>query len=143
MQQQISLDEILSVLLSRVDGLTVGIENVKSKFNVLGRALYRKGILTDDDVIQAIKDENSLLFKLGAIKEEPDDETINTIADGLLQWLKGDAEAIKETMRAYDERMRQAIAKEESKPRIDVASPSVLRQLDQISGSRKGGKLIL
>lgn len=143
MQQQISLDEILSLLLSRVDGLSVGLENLKSKFNVLGRALYRKGLLTDEDIIQAIKDENSLLFDLGAIKEKPDDDMVKTIGDSLIQWLKGDSEAIKETMKTYDEKLRQAMAKEESKPRIDVASPSVLRQLDQISGVKKGGKLIL
>ncbi len=143
MQQQISLDEILSVLLARVDGLAVGMENIKSKFNIMGRALYRKGILTDEDVIEAIKEEHSLLFQLGAIKEEPEEEMVSAIADSLLQWLKGDAEAIKESMRVYDEKMRQAIAREESKPRIDVASPSVLRQLDQISGTKKGGKLII
>ncbi|PIE54520.1 MAG: hypothetical protein CSA35_06145 [Dethiosulfovibrio peptidovorans] len=141
--QQISLDEILSVLLARVDGLTASAENVKNKFNILGRALYRKGLLSDQDVTDAIKEEYKLLFEIGALKEEADQEMVHVMADSLLQWLKGDVHAIKEGMKAYEEKMRQAIAKEESRPKIDVAPSSVLRQLDQMSGGNKGSKLIL
>ncbi len=141
--QQISLDEILSVLLARVDGLTASAENVKNKFNILGRALYRKGLLSDQDVTDAIKEEYKLLFEIGALKEEADQEMVHVMADSLLQWLKGDVQAIKEGMKAYEEKMRQAIAKEESRPKIDVAPSSVLRQLDQMSGGNKGSKLIL
>jgi hypothetical protein len=46
-------------------------------------------------------------------------------------------------MKVYEEKMRQAIAKEERKPRIDVAPSSALKQLDQMSGNKKGSKLIL
>lgn len=141
--QQISLDEILSMLLSRVDSLSVGTENIKSKVNIIGRALYKKGLLSDQDIVDAVKDEHALLLELGAIKEMPEDDMLVAMADSLLQWLKGDGEAIKESMKVYEEKMRQAIAKEESKPRIDVAPPSVLRQLDQLGGKGKGGKLIL
>lgn len=141
--QQISLDEILSMLLSRVDSLSVGTENVKSKVNIIGRALYKKGLLSDQDIVDAIKDEHALLMSLGAIKEMPEEDLLAAMADSLLQWLKGDAEAIKESMKIYDEKMKQAIAKEENKPRIDVAPSSVLRQLDQLGGKGKGGKLII
>nr|WP_321499548.1 hypothetical protein [uncultured Dethiosulfovibrio sp.] len=141
--QQISLDEILSMLLSRVDSLSVGTENIKSKVNIIGRALYKKGLLSDQDIVDAVKDEHALLLELGAIKEMPEEDMLVAMADSLLQWLKGDGEAIKESMKVYEEKMRQAIAKEESKPRIDVAPPSVLRQLDQLGGKGKGGKLIL
>lgn len=141
--QQISLDEILSMLLSRVDSLSIGTENIKSKVNIIGRALYKKGLISDQDIIDAVKDEHSLLMDLGAIKEMPEDDMLSAMADSLLQWLKGDSEAIKESMKVYEEKMRQAIAKEESRPKIDVAPPSVLRQLDQLGGNGKGGKLII
>jgi hypothetical protein len=39
---QISLDELLSMIMARIDALTVSDENVKTKFNVLARAMYRK-----------------------------------------------------------------------------------------------------
>ncbi len=41
MPMQISLDEVLSMLLSRVDAMTMANENMKSKFNILARALYK------------------------------------------------------------------------------------------------------
>lgn len=141
--QQISLDEILSMLLSRVDSLSIGTENIKSKINIIGRALYKKGLISDQDIVDAVRDEHSLLMDLGAIKEMPDEDMLAAMADSLLQWLKGDSDAIKESMRVYEEKMRQAIAKEESRPKIDVAPPSVLRQLDQLGGKGKGGKLII
>ncbi len=141
--QQISLDEILSMLLSRVDSLSIGTENIKSKVNIIGRALYKKGLISDQDIVDAVRDEHALLMDLGAIKEMPEEDMLSAMADSLLQWLKGDSEAIKESMRVYEEKMRQAIAREESKPRIDVAPPSVLRQLDQLGGKGKAGKLIL
>ena len=141
--QQISLDEILSMLLSRVDSLSIGTENIKSKVNIIGRALYKKGLISDQDIVDAVRDEHSLLMDLGAIKEMPEDDMLAAMSDSLLQWLKGDSEAIKESMRVYEEKMRQAIAKEESRPKIDVAPPSVLRQLDQLGGKGKGGKLII
>ncbi|MDD4836807.1 MAG: hypothetical protein PHU72_06870 [Dethiosulfovibrio sp.] len=143
LMQQISLDEILSMLLSRVDSLSIGTENIKSKVNIIGRALYKKGLISDQDIVDAVRDEHSLLMDLGAIKEMPEDDMLAAMADSLLQWLKGDSEAIKESMRVYEEKMRQAIAKEESRPKIDVAPPSVLRQLDQLGGKGKGGKLII
>ena len=46
MAMQISLDEVLSMLLSRVDAMAVANENMKSKFNILARALYKKGTTT-------------------------------------------------------------------------------------------------
>lgn len=143
LMQQISLDEILSMLLSRVDSLSIGTENIKSKVNIIGRALYKKGLISDQDIVEAVRDEHSLLMELGAIKEMPEEDMLAAMADSLLQWLKGDSEAIKESMRVYEEKMRQAIAKEESRPKIDVAPPSVLRQLDQLGGKGKGGKLII
>ncbi len=37
MPMQVSLDEILSMLLARVDGLALSDENSKSKFNIITR----------------------------------------------------------------------------------------------------------
>ena len=70
MPMQISLDEVLSMLLSRVDAMTMANENMKSKFNILARALYKKGLLNDDDILQSVKDEHQLLVDLGAVKPE-------------------------------------------------------------------------
>ena len=143
MPMQISLDEVLSMLLSRVDAMTMANENMKSKFNILARALYKKGLLTDDDILQSVRDEHQLLLELGAIKAMPDDETLKSVADNVTQWVKNDAEAIKESMKEYEAKVKAMIEEEEKKPRLDVASAADLQRLDRMSGNSQGSRLIV
>lgn len=143
-QQQISLDQILSMLLARVDSLSFSEENLKTRFNILSRAMYKKGLLTDEDILDSIRDEHQLLLDLGALPEMPDDETLQTIADSILQWIKNDAAGLKKSMEDYEAKMREQAAKEATKSKIEVAPASVLGQLDQLGGKKPGGgKLIL
>ena len=143
MPMQISLDEVLSMLLSRVDAMTMANENMKSKFNILARALYKKGLLTDDDILQSVRDEHQLLLELGAIKAMPDDETLKSVADNVTQWVKNDAEAIKQSMKEYEAKVKAMIEEEEKKPRLDVASAADLQRLDRMSGNSQGSRLIV
>ncbi|MBQ4489723.1 MAG: hypothetical protein II965_00575 [Pyramidobacter sp.] len=143
MPMQISLDEVLSMLLSRVDAMTMANENMKSKFNILARALYKKGLLTDDDILQSVRDEHQLLLDLGAIKAMPDDETLKSVADNVTQWVKNDAEAIKQSMKEYEAKVKAMIEEEEKKPHLDVASAADLQRLDRMSGNSQGSRLIV
>ncbi|MST54570.1 hypothetical protein FYJ74_00665 [Pyramidobacter sp. SM-530-WT-4B] len=143
MAMQISLDEVLSMLLSRVDAMTVANENMKSKFNILARALYKKGFLTDEDLVQSVKEEHKLLLDLGAIKEMPDDEALRSIADNMIVWIKNDAEAIRKNMKDYEAKVKAMIEEEEKKPRLDVASAADLQRLDRMSGKKSGSGLII
>ncbi|HRV97529.1 MAG TPA: hypothetical protein P5201_02990, partial [Aminobacteriaceae bacterium] len=121
MPMQVSLDEILSMLLARVDSLAINDENSKSKFNIVARVLYKKGILTDADIVESIKEEHRMLKELGAIAEEPSDDIVETIADGILQWIKGDVESLKKGMEEYERKVQEAMAKQQAqKPKIDV-----------------------
>ncbi|MCI7402976.1 MULTISPECIES: hypothetical protein [unclassified Pyramidobacter] len=143
MAMQISLDEVLSMLLSRVDAMAVANENMKSKFNILARALYKKGLLTDDDLVQSVKDEHKLLLDLGAIKEMPDDAALKSIADNMIVWIKNDAEAIRKNMKDYEAKVKAMIEEEEKKPRLDVASAADLQRLERMSGKKSGSGLII
>ena len=143
MPMQISLDEVLSMLLSRVDAMTMANENMKSKFNILARALYKKGLLNDDDILHSVKDEHQLLVDLGAIKSMPDEATLKSIADNVTQWVKNDAEAIKKSMMEYEAKVKAMIEEEEKKPRLDVASAADLQRLDRMSGKAQGSRLIV
>ena len=143
MPMQISLDEVLSMLLSRVDAMTMANENMKSKFNILARALYKKGLLNDDDILQSVKDEHQLLVDLGAVKSMPDEATLKSIADNVTQWVKNDAEAIKKSMMEYEAKVKAMIEEEEKKPRLDVASAADLQRLDRMSGKAQGSRLIV
>lgn len=145
MPMQVSLDEILSMLLARVDSLAINDENSKSKFNIVARVLYKKGILTDADIVESIREEHRMLKELGAIAEEPSEDIVETIADGILQWIKGDVDSLKKGMEEYERKVQEAMAKQQAqKPKIDVASPAVLQQLNRMGGKGQGGgKLII
>ncbi len=145
MPMQVSLDEILSMLLARVDSLAINDENSKSKFNIVARVLYKKGILTDADIVESIKEEHRMMKELGAIAEEPSDDIVETIAEGILQWIKGDVDSLKKGMEEYERKVQEAMAKQQAqKPKIDVASPAVLQQLNRMGGKGQGGgKLII
>lgn len=140
---QISLEEIISMLLQRVESLSASDENSKTKQNIINRVLYKKGILTDDDILESVKDEYRMLKELGVIQAEPDDTMYKTITDGILQWIKGDVDGIKQSMADYEKKL-QEYAREEAakKPKIEVAGANVLNQLDAAAG-KKGGKLII
>ncbi len=143
MPMQVSLDEILSMLLARVDGLALSDENSKSKFNIITRVLYKKGIITDTDVIDSIREEHRMLKSLGLIAEEPEEDVVEAIAENILQWIKGDVDALKKGMEEYEKKMQEAMSRQNQKPKIDVASPAVLQQLDRMGGKQGGSKLIL
>ena len=66
MPMQIGLDELLSMVMARMEGMAMAEESLKTKFNVLARALYRKGLLTDEDVVEALREEYRILKELGS-----------------------------------------------------------------------------
>lgn len=140
---QISLEEIISMLLARVESLSANEENTKTKSNIIYRVLYKKGIITEEDILSSVKEEYHMLKELGVIQDEPEEDVYKSIADGILQWIKGDVEGIKKSMADYEQKMQQ-YAREEAakKPAIEVAGAGVLSQLDRMSGG-KGGKLIV
>ena len=139
---QISLEEIITMLLSRVESLSANDENNKTKSNIIYRALYKKGLITEQDIMDSVKEEYKMLKELGVIQAEPKDEMYQTISDGILQWIKGDVEGIKKSMADYEKKL-QEYAREEAaqKPKIQVAGANVLSQLDSMSGGK--GKLIV
>lgn len=141
---QISLEEIISMLLQRVDALSASDENSKTKQNIINRVLYNKGILTDEDITASVKEEYRMLKELKVIQAEPDEAMYKTITDGILQWIKGDVEGIKKSMDDYEKQLQDyAKAEAAKKPKIEVAGANVLNQLDAAAAAQKGGKLII
>ena len=142
MPMQIGLEELLSMLISRSDEMSIDMENQKSRFNVMFRILYKKGLFDEKDALEAIRDENKILLELGMIKDMPDDNTLKTAADNLMLWIKGDAKEIRRSMEELQKRL-QAEAEKQRAPKIDVAPAGVLNELDRLGGNNSGKKLIL
>jgi len=141
MQRQISLDELLSILVARMDSLAYSDENQKTKLNIISRALYKKGLIEDEDIIESVREEHRILKELGAISELPSEEVVQAIADSILQWIKGDVEQITRAMEEYERKLQEMMQKEQqaSKPKIDIASPAILEQLDKLNKGKGGG----
>ena len=139
---QIGLDELLSMLLARIDGITVDSENQKSRFNIMFRILYKKGLFSDQDVLDSVREEHRILKGLGLIKELPPEGDLESVAKELLLWIKGDVTAIKKTMEEYEKRVSEAMQKQQ-KTKIDVAPAAVLGQLDRLGAQHQGGKKII
>lgn len=141
MPMQIGLDELLTMLVSRVEEITLDTENQKSRFNIMFRMLYKKGLFNENDALDAIREENKILLELGLIKAMPDDNTLKAAADNLMLWIRGDAKEIKRSMDELQKRL-QAEAEKQRAPKIDVAPAGVLNELDRM-GNNSGKKLIL
>jgi hypothetical protein len=149
MPMQISLEEIISMLLSRVESLSLSDENNKTRFNIALRVLYKKGIVTDEDIEASVREEHRMLKELGLVQETPGDDVVNAVAENVLQWVRGDVGAIKKAMADYEKKVKDYAREEARKSSLTVASSDVLHQLDRLapppgSGNRGGGsKLII
>jgi hypothetical protein len=139
-----TLEDMLSLMMARIDSVAMSEESMKTKFDVLGRALYKKGIITDDDIVDAVREQGKLMKAIGATQNDLTDEEVKAIAENILLWLKGDADTIKKSMEEYEQKLRELASQENKKPRLDVASPAILSELDKITkGGKPGNKLIL
>ena len=138
---QIGLEDLLSMLVSRVDELSIDIENSKSRFNIMFRMLYKKGLFNENDALDALRDENKILLELGLIKALPDEDPLKAAAKSLMLWIKGDAKEIKHSMDELQQRI-QAEAQKRNAPKIETAPAGVLNELDRLGGSNSK-KLIL
>ena len=141
MPMQISLDELLGMLVSRTEEIALDNENQKNRFNIMFRILYKKGLFDGKDAIDAIRDENKILLELGIIKAMPDEKTLKAAADNLMLWVKGDTKEIKRSMEELQKRIQEAEAKQNA-PKIETAPAGVLNQLDRLNGGNNN-KLIL
>ncbi len=137
---QITLDELLGMLVSRVEEMSADLDSQKSRFNVMFRMLYRKGLFTDDDAIEAVRDENRILHELGMIKAMPDDAAIRAAAKNLMMWIKGDTAEIRRSLEDLQKRIKEAEQKH-AQPRIETAPAGVLNELDRMN--KPGKKIIL
>ena len=138
---QIGIEDLLGMLVSRIEELSVENENQKSRFNVMFRVLYKKGLFNENDAYESIKDENKILLELGAIEKMPDEKTLRAAAENLMLWVKGDPEAIKQSVENIRKRLQEA-AEQQSKPKINVAPAGVLNELDRL-GANNNKKIII
>jgi len=140
MPMQISLEEVITMLLSRVESLAMNDENNKTKFNIALRVLYKKGLITEQEIIDSVKEEHRMLKELELIPKEPGDDVVRAVADNILQWIRGDVPAIRKNMEEYEKKMQEYAREHERKSSLTVASSDMLHQLDKIAPPPGSGK---
>ncbi|MFO7881445.1 MAG: hypothetical protein R6U52_02770 [Kosmotogaceae bacterium] len=142
---QVSLEDILTSLLSKVESLEATVDDLRVKSNVLFR-LYKEqndDEDIDEEVIRsAVKEEFEISKKAGLINEEASiDEAIDNVTDGLIKWLKGDVEEIRKRMEEYRNKVKDAM---ENDKVIDVAPANFVNQIkgDQQKKNKDDNNLI-
>lgn len=146
MPMQISLEEVITMLLSRVEGLAASDENDKTRSNIILRVLCKKGIITEEDIKDSIREEHRMLKELGLVDELPGDDVVDTLSKGILQWAMGDVTGIKSAMEQYERRVRELQEEQQRRSNLTVASADALNQLGRIApppGGKGGSKLII
>jgi len=130
---QISLDQLLQVLMARLDSLEMSLEDLKFRTDVALRILRKNNLLDEDNVKEAVKEEFVLLNQLSDEKEEIDEEKIESITKGIINWVDNDVNYFKKQYADFQEKLRQFL-EEEDKSNISIASPELLKQLESLKG---------
>ncbi|HHV02020.1 MAG TPA: hypothetical protein GXX68_07590 [Defluviitoga tunisiensis] len=130
---QISLDQLLQVLMARLDSLEMSLEDLKFRTDVALRILRKNNLLDEDKVKEAVKEEFVLLNQLSDEKEEINEEKIESITKGIINWVDNDVDYFKRQYADFQEKLRQFL-EEEDKSNISVASPELLKQLESLKG---------
>lgn len=141
---QVSLDQLINVIMAKLEGLEMSLEDLKFRTNIALRVLYKNDLLSEENLIEAIKDEFKAHTELEGKGMELPEEKAKEMSKDILNWIEIDLEEMKKKMKEYEEQLKQMLQQSES-PDISIASPDLLNQLEQMKKNNKGnnGGLIL
>jgi len=136
---QVSLDQFLGAIMSRVDNLEATIDDLRLRTNIAMR-LVKSVVpeLTRDDVEKAVSEELEITKNAGMMEESDEIEKISSrFTDSIFEWLQGDVAELREKMDAYRKKLQEAMEAEKNRV-IDVAPAGFVNQLGQEKGQKKG-----
>jgi hypothetical protein len=136
---QISLEQIIQIIMAKLDNIELSMEDMKFRTNVALRILKEEGLLTQDRINKAIKDEFEANNILEDNDQEIEEEKIEEISKGILNWVDNDLEEMKNKIKDYQDKMKKMMDEEE-KNNISVAPADLLNRLDSMNNNNKKGK---
>ncbi|MDN5342292.1 hypothetical protein OF820_01810 [Oceanotoga sp. DSM 15011] len=136
---QISLEQIIQIIMAKLDNIELSMEDMKFRTNVALRILREEGLLTQDRINKAIKDEFEANNILEDNDQEIEEEKIEEISKGILNWVDNDLEEMKNKIKDYQDKMKKMMDEEE-KNNISVAPADLLNRLDSMNNNNKKGK---
>ena len=131
---QVTLDQLLSVFMARLESLETMLEDLKLRENITLRLLSKKLVVSKEDIQEAVKEEFNVMKKAGMIEsnEEAISESERTMAEELYKWIDGDVDDLRKQIEEYKKKLKEAIEKEQKGKVIDVAPPDLLQRLEQL-----------
>ncbi|MDN5337701.1 MAG: hypothetical protein PWQ20_771 [Thermotogaceae bacterium] len=142
---QVTLDQLLSVIMARLESMETMIEDLKLKENIALRLLSKKTGVTKEDLQEAVKEEFETMKKAGMIESEETEttESEKAMVEELYKWISGDVEELKKQIEEYKKKLKEVLEREQKGKVIDVAPPDLLQRLDQVKGKKGPGGLII
>jgi protein subunit release factor A len=137
---QVSLDQLLQMLMARLESLEMSVEDLKFRTNISLRMLRKNDDLDLEKVKQVVKEELEALNQLSEEEMDISEDRVDEIAKGIVQWVDNDLEELKDRLSDYQEKLKQLLEEEEAGKNISIASPELLKQLEKTNLNKIRGK---
>lgn len=124
-----SLEEIMNILISRIEGLSASIEDLRFRVNIIGSALADSETINKEAVRVAVRKQLNIMKYLGSA-DNVDFNTVEGLTESIMNWFNGDLSAIKAEYEAYEKLMEEAQEKmKKETQRIEIAGAGSLGNL--------------
>ena len=104
------------------------LDRIRRDINIYMRVLFKKNLITEDDIKDSIKEEFNIIKDVGFAESLPSDEDIEHLTKELLLWIKGDRKEIKEMIKQREILEQEMMDKQKHK--IDVVSGDAMNFLN-------------
>ncbi|HPE69048.1 MAG TPA: hypothetical protein P5560_01730 [Thermotogota bacterium] len=131
---EISFEQLLNLLMARLEGLNAAVEDMRFRMNVIGSLLLEKTGLTLSEVENAVQSQLNVMKEVGSI-ESISSAQVKSLAKSILHWFQGDVDSIQEEIEAYEKMVKEASASMSPNTKeniIQIASPNLMDDLEKI-----------
>lgn len=124
-----SLEELMNMLISRLEGLSASVEDLRFRINIIGSALTDQDVIKKEDIRAAVRKQLNIMKYLGSA-DNVDFNTVEGLTESIMNWFDGDMSAIKAEYEQYKKIMEEAEEKiKKEGQRIEIAGPGALGDL--------------
>jgi len=126
---EMSIEELMNMLVSRLEGLSASVEDLRFRINIIGSALVDQDVIKKDDIRAAVRKQLNIMKYLGSA-DNVDYNTVEGLTESIMNWFDGDMSAIKAEYEQYKKLMEEAEDKiNKESQRIEIAGPGSLGDL--------------
>jgi hypothetical protein len=119
----------MNMLISRLEGLSASVEDLRFRINIIGSALTDQDVIKKDDIRAAVRKQLNIMKYLGSA-DNVDFNTVEGLTESIMNWFDGDMSAIKAEYEQYKKIMEEAEEKiKKEGQRIEIAGPGSLGDL--------------